>query len=60
MSRITLRLTLDVTYEVNNTHTDDLRDNLMDLATLGMREGLFTGESEAEVIMAMPSVEELK
>lgn len=57
MSRTTIRLTIDVTYEPNNTHTDDLKDLLLDLPTRAMREGLFTGHTDAEVIISVPSVE---
>lgn len=55
--RLTARLTLDVTYDVNNTHTEDLRDLLLDLPTRAAQNGLLTGDSDAEVVIFQPKVE---
>lgn len=60
MPRTTIRLSIDVTYETNNTHTSDLKDLLMDLPTRAMREGLLTGHTDANVIIANPTVETLQ
>lgn len=58
MPRHTIRLTLDVTYETNNTHTNDLRDYLLDLPSRALREGLLTGDTDAEVVIVQPSVQD--
>lgn len=60
MSRVTLRLTLDVTYEVNDeTEVQELRNNLLDLNSIAMRNGVYTDGTDAEVVIANPKVEEL-
>jgi hypothetical protein len=58
--RLTLRLTLDITYDVGDADSRDLEDNLLGLATRGCREGLFTGSLDATVVVANPSVEILE
>lgn len=57
--RVTLRLTLDVTYDLYDTDIRDLEDNLLDLATFASREGMLTGACSAEVVVAAPKVERL-
>jgi hypothetical protein len=54
--RITLRLTLDVTYDLNDTKPGDLIDNLLDIPTRASREGWLTLDTDAEVVVADPQV----
>lgn len=59
MTRKTLRLTLDVTYDLNGAAVGDLEDNLLGLAALASRDGLLSQDTEAEVVIADPKVEVL-
>lgn len=59
MKRITLRLTIDVTFEPNGTPVNDLVDNLLDLNARAMRDRLFTCDTDAQVVIAQPNVERL-
>lgn len=54
--RTILILTLAVTYETNGASISDLEDNLLAVANAGCREGWFTGDTNAEVIIADPTV----
>ena len=54
--RATLTLTLQVTYDLNGADVDDLEDNLLAIATLASREGWLTRNTDAEVVVAAPSV----
>jgi hypothetical protein len=56
--RITLTLTLAVTYETNGAIVDvrDLEDNLLSIATRAGREGWLEDGTEAEIVLADPSV----
>jgi hypothetical protein len=56
MTRKTLSLTLDVTYELNDAHPGDLIDNLLALATRASAEGWLTEGTDAEVVVADPTV----
>jgi len=66
MSRITLRLTLDVTYEIDATELNvqdqisDLETNLRDLGTRAANGYWLTGDTDATVVICSPRVEELR
>lgn len=48
--RITLRLTLEVTYDTNGTSVQVLKDNLFNIVDRAFGEGQITGAWEAEVV----------
>lgn len=47
--RVTLRLTLDVTYDLNGENAVEMVKNLQRLCERAIGEGMLTGESDAEV-----------
>ena len=47
--RVTLRLTLDVTYDLNGENAVEMVKNLRRLCERAIGEGMLTGESDAEV-----------
>ncbi len=47
--RVTLRLTLDVTYNLNGENAVEMVKNLQRLCEGAIGEGMLTGESDAEV-----------
>lgn len=55
-----LRLTLDVEYIPNGVDAQWLKDNLMNVASRAIGEGLLTGDSEAEVETYLIKVTEPK
>lgn len=63
--RVTLRLTLDVTYEIDATENsvdeeiEGLRDNLLDLPTRVARLGMLTRHCASTVVCVNPSMEPL-
>lgn len=57
MTRETLRLTIDVTYEMNGASLSDLRDNLLKLTARAMNKDMFTDGTDAVVVIANPKVE---
>lgn len=54
--RTTLTLTLAVTYELNGADVRDLEDNLLALAALANNNGWLADGTDAEVVIANPSV----
>ena len=50
MAKITLRLTIEVTYETNDTAGEVLADQLVSVARRAYDEGYLTGDTNAEVI----------
>ena len=46
---VTLRLTVDVTYKLNNTRISELKDMLSAIPVHAAGNGMFTGETSAEV-----------
>lgn len=60
MRRFTLRLTLDVTYDITDeTDIQELRNNILDLPTMAMRHGILTDGTDAEVVVANPRLEQV-
>lgn len=58
--RTTLILTLQVTYEVDNENDlNELEDNLLEIASRASGEGWLTQDTDALVVVAVPSVERL-
>lgn len=57
--RVTLRLTLDVTYLLNRTTPRDLKDNLRDVASHLVDTCFLVEGTDAQVVLAQPSVEVL-
>lgn len=64
MSRVTLRLTLDVTYEISDdAHPDTLTDlhaNLMDMPHRAQRANWFTRAQDAAVVVFISDTERIK
>jgi len=60
MTRATLRLTLDVTYELNDTPINDLVDNLLyEAGRMAADHARLTDTGTAVVVVANPNVERL-
>lgn len=57
MRTVTLRLTIEVTYETNGVATKELESMLWDSAKRLAEEGLFTGDTPAEVTSWTPHVD---
>ena len=49
MALVKLRLIVDIEFEANTTSTQELEQRMEKAIQIGMGEGLFTGESDAEV-----------
>jgi hypothetical protein len=59
MSKLKLRLTVDVEYDLNGTPPGDLKDYLGELPRAAAGDGLFTGFTDAEVENWSSTVEEI-